>query len=96
MTTKLDKYPNRIREVREGLGLTQAELGSRVGFSAIHIGHVELGRRKIKLDVMRLIATAMGVSVTDLLTDEDSKCALMQSSNELLTTHTASHITTDY
>lgn len=94
MTVELESYPNRIREVRKSKGVTQAQLGARVGISAIHVGHVELGRRNLTLDLMEKIADALGASPNELLNSRVTGPVDKQSADKRLTISTANHITT--
>lgn len=66
------ELPNRIREWRKRRDLTQAQLGERVGLSAVHIGHLEGGRREISLSHMRAIARVLEISTADLLCIDDN------------------------
>lgn len=53
----------RIRAIREENGISQAELGERVGLNADRIQKYENGARKPKADLLNSIATALNVSV---------------------------------
>lgn len=64
--------PNRIRELRQRAGLSQTELGNRVGLTQGQVGHLENGHRNLTLEWMKRIARELGVPVADLLTDEDN------------------------
>ena len=67
----------RIRISRKAAGLTQKELGQKLGVSASMIGQYETDLRKPKLDTVIKIADALGISTTELLdvapTDSDLK-----------------------
>lgn len=63
--------PNRIRMLRQRADLSQTELGDLVGLTQGQIGHLENGARNLTLEWMKRIAKALGVSVADLLVDED-------------------------
>ena len=63
---------NRIRELRKRSGLSQAELGERLGLSPGQVSHLENGARNLTLEWMKRIARALDVSVVDLLTAEDN------------------------
>jgi transcriptional regulator with XRE-family HTH domain len=50
----------RIRDRRKDLGLSQNELGERVGLSRVAISHIENGQRKqLKPELIRRIALAL-------------------------------------
>jgi transcriptional regulator with XRE-family HTH domain len=57
----------RIRQRREELGLTQAELGERCGLHRTFIGSVERGERNVSTLNLRLLAKVLRVSLADLL-----------------------------
>jgi transcriptional regulator with XRE-family HTH domain len=66
-------YPdNRIRELRKKVGLTQAELGDLVGLHQTQVGNLENGARTLTLEWGRRIAKVLGVTMADLLPDEDN------------------------
>ncbi len=85
MTTQLDTYPNRIRELRKARGMTQAELAEAIGTSAVHVGHLELGRREISLTMLRAIARVFDVPTADLLSRDDNPLSANPRSRRLLT-----------
>lgn len=53
---------NRIRRIRTEKGLSQAELGEKVGLNAGRIQQYENGERKPKKELLGKIACALGVS----------------------------------
>ncbi len=58
----------RIRGLRKEHGLTQAELGERAGLHQVQIAQLEADRyRSPRLETLRAVAKALGVSLTDLL-----------------------------
>ncbi|MCI6238781.1 MAG: helix-turn-helix transcriptional regulator [Porcincola intestinalis] len=64
--TAAARVGRRIREIREAIGLSQSELGERVGLSADRIQKYENGARRPKSDVLKRIAAALGVQSTAL------------------------------
>lgn len=56
-----------LREVREFLGMSQAELATKAGFMPSAISHFEGGRRKPNIDNLAKLAQALGVSTDRLL-----------------------------
>lgn len=56
-----------IRHLRTTSGLTQEQLAAAAGISGSALSLIENGRREAKLSVLAALATALGVSVTDLL-----------------------------
>lgn len=57
---------NRIKEVRESMGMTQKELAIRAGVSQPFIHDLENNNRGAKRETIERIANALGVSVDDL------------------------------
>ncbi|SOY52714.1 helix-turn-helix domain-containing protein [Cupriavidus taiwanensis] len=56
-----------VRRHREAAGISQRELGDRVGLDRNHISRIEVGSTNIALDTLEKVATALGVSAVDLL-----------------------------
>lgn len=73
---------NRIREARKKAGLTQRQLGDRLGGSGGMIGRYESGTRNPKLETAERIASALRIDVNWLLhgqTLEDRDNAMKES-----------------
>ena len=51
---------NRIREIREVLGITQADLARRSGLDKPTISNIEAGKRSPQLDTATKIARGLG------------------------------------
>lgn len=72
-----------IRKARKKAGLTQLQLAEQSGVATISIHQYESGKRQPRLEPLRQIALALGVTVSDLvdpgywstLTDEDKESA---------------------
>lgn len=75
---------NRIREFRKAAGLTQAELGARVGLHQTQIGNLENGARNLTLEWARRIARALECAVADLLSEADNPDRLTPRERELI------------
>ena len=58
-----------IRRYRVGLGMSQAELGERVGKKRSAIGNYEGGTREPDYDTLLALAKALGVTASELLDD---------------------------
>lgn len=57
----------RIRRLRRGLGLTQAELAETVGYrDSSSITFIEQGRNNLKMDVLLLMCSALKTSPNEL------------------------------
>lgn len=61
------RYPNRIKELRNKLGLSQEALADRVGLSYQQVGKLERGDQRLKTDQLVLFAEALGVTPPTLL-----------------------------
>lgn len=57
----------RIRLQREGLGLTQEQLGEACDLSTSFVGHIERGSRKLSVESLYKIAGVLNVSTDYLL-----------------------------
>ena len=57
----------RIRQVRESINMTQKQLSDIMGISFVTISQWENGKRKPKYETLQKIASALGVSISDLL-----------------------------
>jgi transcriptional regulator with XRE-family HTH domain len=57
----------RVAELRKGRGLTQAELGERLGWSSQVISFVEAGKRQLDLEELLLVARALDLAGISLL-----------------------------
>lgn len=62
----------RIKEIRASKGLTQSELGEKVGLNANRIQQYENGARNPKLELCKQIAEALGVDVGAILDPQAS------------------------
>lgn len=60
-----------IRRIREGCGMSQAELGRQVGVSAPMINQVERGVKNPSLQVGAEIARVLGVELEALLSEPE-------------------------
>ena len=66
-TTFFRQLGTRIAERRKAQDLTQAELGDLVGVTQQQIASFEIGRRRIPVSTLPLLAKALGVSVEALI-----------------------------
>lgn len=78
---------NRIRELRKAAGLTQTELGEKVGLHQTQIGNLENGDRNLTFEWARRIAKALGVTFADLLSENDNPDRLSGTERELVQHH---------
>ena len=64
--------PNRLKELRQERGMTQAEVGSLLGVSHMSVSHAESGRRGLSNATIEKYAELYGVpSFSIFLSDED-------------------------
>lgn len=61
--------PNRIREAREELGLTQAELAERVKISIGYLSKIENEKKPINVKLAIRIARALKTTVEEIFFD---------------------------
>lgn len=64
-------FGERLKELREEKGLTQAQLAKECGLSRSGIGHWELGKRIPNLDAAAILADYFQVSIDYLAGRED-------------------------
>lgn len=60
------KLGNNIKRRREFLGLSQQQLADAVGVGINHLGKIEVAYSKPSLDLLILIAEALGVTLSEL------------------------------
>lgn len=75
---------NRIREFRKKAGLSQGDLGEKVGLHQTQIGNLENGGRNLTFEWARRIAKALDVRLVDLLNEKDNPDRLSDEERELL------------
>ncbi|MEK3819637.1 helix-turn-helix transcriptional regulator [Cytobacillus sp. FSL W8-0315] len=61
----------RIREIREEKKITLEELGNKIGKSKSFISKLETGKKKINLENLQLIASALDVDMIEFLSDKE-------------------------
>lgn len=84
LVTDNTKAPNRIRELREAIGMSQAELARRINVTPPALQKVETGTRGLDQHWMRRIAPVLGATPADLLPIEDNPWALAPKERELI------------
>ena len=68
-----ETFNDRLRRLRKKSGLNQEELAERTGFSIMTIRRWEWGERSPRVDEVKALAKALGVSEADLLNDSPEK-----------------------
>lgn len=81
---RMQDMPNRILELRRAAGLSQEELGFRIGVSKMQISGMERGKREITLTTMRKLADVLGVDTVDILGREDNPTILDDGARRLV------------
>lgn len=64
---------NRIKEFREGLGLTQVELARKVRMASTNLSAIENGRLVAWPKVKKRLTKALNCTVTDLFPEDFNK-----------------------
>lgn len=64
----------RIRKLRNEKSMSQEELSFKAGISPAHLGQIERATKNPTIDTISKIASALGVSVSELFTDEAVSC----------------------
>jgi transcriptional regulator with XRE-family HTH domain len=70
-TRSPQKFPNRIRELREAKGLSQYELGQLAGTGNQQISRLEMGARSLTLEWMKRLSAALGCQPWELLAEDE-------------------------
>lgn len=61
--TPRELFGRAVTEKRIAAGLSQAELGSRLGYSTNYVGLMERGEANVTCDVMATVSALFGLSV---------------------------------
>jgi transcriptional regulator with XRE-family HTH domain len=61
------RYVNRLRELRQRLGLSQQEVAAQAGISAAYFGALERGDKRINADTAQRMQAPLRCAVSDLL-----------------------------
>lgn len=69
MKYDLKALPERIKVLREAVGLTQVELARQIGMNGGNLCRLETGRHTPTLKTVCKLAEALDVTVDDLLRD---------------------------
>jgi len=71
------KALRRLKERREELGFTQAQLAEQTGVNPSYIGLLERGERVPSLDVLVELVAALDLSLTELFDDDKPRATEM-------------------
>jgi ribosome-binding protein aMBF1 (putative translation factor) len=67
------RFGNRLREIRERVGVSQEKLAELAKLHRTYVSSVERGRRNISLVNIERLADALGVSLAELMPNKRSK-----------------------
>ena len=63
-------FAKRLRQIRQGKGLSQEALADLAGLHRTYVGSVERSERNVSIDNMERLARALEVDIAELLRDE--------------------------
>lgn len=63
----LIQFGHRVRELRKAKGLSQEAFAADCGLDRTYISGVERGKRNVSLENLRVIAKALGITLSRLL-----------------------------
>lgn len=80
------KLGKRIREERQRINLTQAELAEDIDISDTYMGAIERGERSLTLDTLVRLVNRLGVTVDYMLADsvDDSDTNIMEQFKQII------------
>ncbi|MFB5677462.1 helix-turn-helix domain-containing protein [Paenibacillus terreus] len=73
MEHTLTRIGRNIRQYRKWKGWTQEQLAELVGIHFSQIGNIERGEYNVNIQTLEKIANALGVSLSELISDGDGK-----------------------
>ena len=62
----LERFGNRVRELRKAQGISQEAFADKCGLNRTYISGIERGKRNVALCNIEAIARALGVSLSEL------------------------------
>jgi len=65
------RFGQQVRSLRQNKAMSQEELASRAGVHRTYIGMIERGEKNVTIITMIKLATALEVTITELLKDFD-------------------------
>lgn len=72
-----------VRTAREGAGISQGELGLRVGVSGVQISRIESGKRGASTEVLVAIAVELNISLDLLKPDAPGAAGIASTDREV-------------
>ena len=65
----LQRFGDRVRELRKDCGWSQEELALECGLDRTYMGGIERGERNVALRNIEKIAEALGITIAELMSD---------------------------
>ena len=65
----LIRFGERVRDLRQGKGLSQEAFADRCGLDRTYISSIERGKRNVSLENLEVLARALDVSLSQLLNE---------------------------
>jgi transcriptional regulator with XRE-family HTH domain len=72
----VQRFANRLREVRMSRGMTQADLAEKANVSTAYVGRLERGLAAAGIDLVARLADALGTTPADLLPSAETPDAV--------------------
>jgi phage repressor protein C with HTH and peptisase S24 domain len=72
-TSPVERFPNRLRDLRKRAGKSQEEVGALAHLSQQTIGKLERGQLRLKADQMDALAQALNVAPEDLVANSPTR-----------------------
>ena len=66
-----ERFGQRVRSLRLGIGLTQEEFADRCNLDRTYISGIERGVRNVSIRNVGIIARALGVKIADLFAEDN-------------------------
>lgn len=82
----VERFARRLRELRVGLGMTQAELARRADVTTTYVSKLESAGAAPGLDLVEKLAIALGIGVAELIqipSPDDASAVAREQSREL-------------
>jgi transcriptional regulator with XRE-family HTH domain len=64
-----------LRERREAAGISQEQLADRAGLHRTYVSLIERGKRTASIEVLRRVASALGVRMSELIEETEKRIA---------------------
>ena len=60
------RFGERFKSLRQASGLSQEAFADKVGFARTYMSRIETGRANVSLDAIDVLASGLGISVSEL------------------------------